>query len=173
MPHGLRGLLLAAVASAAMGSANSAIMSLSTAFTVDFYKPFWGQDANEEKCVKVSRMAFIGFGIIFILIALIMHRLDNILWLAFRIIPFTYGPLLGVFIVAIMTDWQVPSRKLMKLMFSTTLVTSTMAILAWQLTSHGCTSHFWTQLHKYWNVYSIFGTLTIPIGAYFMRESNG
>jgi SSS family solute:Na+ symporter len=40
MPEGLRGLLLAAVASAAMGSSDSALASLATAFTVDFYRPY-------------------------------------------------------------------------------------------------------------------------------------
>lgn len=173
MPHGLRGLLLAAVASAAMGSADSALASLSTAFTVDFYKPFWGKDADDAQCVKVSRISFVGFGVLFILFALIMHRLDNLLWLAFRMVAFTYGPLLGVFAVALLTEWRVPTRKLIVLMISLTCLFLTLAMAAWWMTAHGSTSVFWTQLHQtYWRLYVVLGALAVPAGAYIMREES-
>ncbi len=170
MPHGLRGLLLAAVASAAMGSADSALASLSTAFTMDFYKPYWGKNASEEQCVKVSKISFLGFGLLFLLFALGLRKLDNLLWLAFRLIAFTYGPLFGVFIVAIMTDWKISARKILPLMFFYTIATFTLAMIAWSITTHGGTG-FWVKLHKdYWRFYIIGGALFVPAGAWLMRE---
>lgn len=171
MPPGLRGLLLAAVASAAMGSADSALASLATAFTMDFYKPFWGKGADEAKCVRVSKLSFLAFGALFVVFALCLHNLDNLLWLAFRIIAFTYGPLLGVFIVTIMTDWRISASKLLTLMFSLTAATFALAIAAWWSTTHGATG-FWMELHNtYWRLYVIAGATLLPLGVYLMREA--
>lgn len=171
MPHGLRGLMFAAIASAAMGSADSALASLSTAFTIDFYRPFWGKDASEEQCVKVSRMSFVGFGLLFLVFALCLRNLDQLLWLAFRLISFTYGPLFGLFIVAIMTDWKINARKILPLMFGYTAVTFSMAMYAWSVKTHGGTG-FWASMHTdYWRFYIIGGALFIPGCAYFLREN--
>jgi Na+/proline symporter len=168
MPHGLRGLLLAAVASAAMGSADSALASLSTAFTMDFYKPFWSKKKTEAQIVRMSKLSFVGFGLFFMGCALCLRRLDNLLWLAFRLIAFTYGPLLGIFIVTIMTDWRLSARQVRWLMIIPTLITFALAMAAWGLSSYG---PFWGGLHQtYWRLYVIFGTLFVPAGAFFLRE---
>ncbi len=170
MPHGLRGLLLAAIASAAMGSADSALASLSTAFTMDFYKPFWGKDASEAQVVKVSKLSFVGFGLFFMVCAMCLHRLDSLLWLAFRLIAFTYGPLLGIFLVAIMTDWKLSARKVIGLMIFPTILTFGLAMTAWGMTTHGA-GGFWVPLHQtYWRLYTIFGTLFVSAGAWLLKE---
>jgi SSS family transporter len=171
LPEGLRGLLLAAVASAAMGSSDSALASLATAFTMDFYKPFWGKNASEERAVQFSRYSFFGFGVLFLVFALLLHNLDNVLWLAFRVVAFTYGPLLGVFAVAILTKWKVPGRFLLLLMFGTTAIFFEMAMIAWWLVTQGDTGGFWFLMHtKYWQFYIIAGALLIPLAAFFLRE---
>jgi Na+/proline symporter len=171
MPHGLRGLLLAAVASAAMGSADSALASLSTAFTMDFYKPFWGKGADEAKVVRVSKLSFVGFGLFFMVCAMCLKSMDNLLWLAFRLIAFTYGPLLGIFVVTIMTDWKLSPRKVLGLMITPTVLTFAMAMLAWHMSTHGG-GPFWHQLHgTYWRLYTIFGTLFVPVGAWLLNEN--
>lgn len=171
LPEGLRGLLLAAVASAAMGSSDSALASLSTAFTLDFYKRFWGKDSDERRCVIVSKLSFFAFGLLFIVFALAFRSLDNLLWLGFRIVAFTYGPLLGVFALAILTNWRVPAKKLLALMFGITLGFFALAMAAWWQTTHGGADPFWLSLHKtYWRLYVILAALLVPAGAYFMRE---
>jgi len=169
LPPGLRGLLLAAVASAAMGSSDSALASLSTAFTIDFYKPFWGKSASEERCVKVSKLSFLGFGLLFMIFALAVKNLDRLLWLGFKIVAFTYGPLLGVYLTAVFTQWRIPSRRLIGLMLATTLAILALGLSAWALAVPG-SGGFWTQLHEtYWRLYVIFGALAIPAGAFFLR----
>jgi Na+/proline symporter len=171
MPEGLRGLLLAAVASAAMGSSDSALASLSTAFTMDFYKPFWGKNASEARCVTVSKLSYVGFGLLFMVFALALRNLDNLLWLGFRIVAFTYGPLLGVFAVANLTNWQVRPRTMLCLMFGATAITFTLGMTAWWMVSNGLTSGPWFELHKtYWRLYIIAGALLVPLGAWLAKE---
>ncbi len=170
MPHGLRGLMLAAVAAAAMGSADSALASLSTAFIMDFYKPFWGKDKTEAEIVKVSKLSFIGFGALFMVFALCLRNLDSLLWLAFRLVAFTYGPLLGIFCVAIMTKWRLATWKVVPIMLIPTILTFATSMTAWYLTTHGG-SQFWVKLHKdYWQLYIIFGALFVPLAAWLSRD---
>ena len=171
MPHGLRGLLLAAVASAAMGSSDSALASLATAFTVDFYKPYFAQGQDEAAIVRASKRFFVGFGLLFMVFAMLLRSLDNLLWLAFRMVAFTYGPLLGIILVATLTDWKVSGRKALGLMLSSTTLTLTLAVVAWWQTTHGAPPGFWTELHKtYWRLYVIFGALAVPAGCWVLRE---
>ncbi len=171
MPPGLRGLMLAAVASAAMGSSDSALASLATAFTLDFYKPFWGQGKTDAEMVSASKKFFVGFGILFMVFALLLRSLDNLLWLAFRCVAFTYGPLLGTTVVATLTDWKVDGRKVLGLMLASTALTLTLAMTAWWMTTHGAPPGFWTELHKtYWRLYVIFGALAVPAGCWILRE---
>ncbi len=171
MPPGLRGLLLAAVASAAMGSSDSALASLTTAFTVDFYKPYWGAGKTEVELVRASKKFFVVFGVLFIVFALLMRSLDNLLWLAFRMVAYTYGPLLGTTVVATMTDWKVDGRKVLALMLGSTALTFGLGMAAWWMSGHGTTSQFWLQLHAtYWRLYVIFGALAVPAGCWLLRE---
>jgi SSS family solute:Na+ symporter len=171
MPHGLRGLMLAAVASAAMGSADSALASLSTAYIIDFYKPKH-PDITEAEAVRVSKRSFIFFGVVFLLLALCLRRLDSLLWLAFRMIAYTYGPLLGIFAVTILTDWKPPTRKILGVMYATTAFTFGLSMLAWWQVAHGAGPGFWTQLHStYWRLYVIFGALVVPAAAYVLKEN--
>lgn len=171
MPPGLRGLMLAAVASAAMGSSDSALASLATAFTLDFYKPFWGKDKTDAEMVKASKLFFIGFGVLFMIFALLLRSLDNLLWLAFRCVAFTYGPLLGTTLVATLTDWKVDGKKVLGLMLTSTALTLSLAMAAWWMTTHGAAPGFWTEMHKtYWRLYVIFGALAVPAGCWVLRE---
>jgi len=168
MPPGLRGLLLAAVASAAMGSADSALASLSTAFVMDFYKPIWGKDAGQKHLVSVSRISFVIFGAVFLVLALALKGLDRVLWLAFRVISYTYGPLLGLFAAAIMTNWKLSSRRAAWLMIVPTVMLFTVEMISWHLAARG---GIWGQIHEtYWRLYVVFGALFVFFGARFLRQ---
>lgn len=172
MPHGLRGLLLAAVASAAMGSSDSALASLATAFTVDFYRPNWGAGKSEAELVRASKRFFVGFGVLFVVFAMLMKNLDNLLWLAFRMVSYTYGPLLGTTLVATLTNWKIDGRKVLGLMLSCTALTFSLAMTAKWRVDHHTASVFWTQLNAtYWRLYVIFGALAVPAGCWMLRES--
>ncbi len=174
MPHGLRGLLLAAVAAAAMGSSDSALASLATAFSVDFYKPLWGAGKSEAQIVRASKRFFVGFGLLFVVFALLMRRLDNLLWLAFKIVSYTYGPLLGAILTATLTDWRVRGRRVVALMLSCTALTFALGMTAFWRAHHGAPSSFWSALDStYWRFYVIFGALAVPAGCALLRENSG
>ena len=171
LPEGLRGLLLAAVASAAMGSADSALASLATAFVLDFYKPYFGAGGSERRMVIVSKLSYVGFGIIFVALAITIRSFDQLLWLSFKIVPYTYGPLLGVFLVGIMTDWKVRPGRMLALMFGTTLFFASLAITAYVLHDPLTPGSIWSLLHKdYWRLYVVFAALTVPFGSFFLRD---
>ena len=59
VPAGVRGLAFAALIAAALSSLSSMMNSTATIFTMDIYKPFFGQDASETKLVNVGRL--VGF----------------------------------------------------------------------------------------------------------------
>lgn len=171
MPEGLRGLLLAAVASAAMGSADSALASLATAFVIDFYKPFLGKDSSEGTMVLVSKLCYIGFGVLFVVLAVSIRTMEQLLWLSFKMVPFTYGPLLGVFLVALLTNWQVKPRRMLALMLATTAVFLTLAFAAYKLADATNPTSIWTMLDRdYWRLYVVFGALGLPLAAYFLKD---
>ena len=169
MPPGLRGLLLAAVASAAMGSADSALASLATAFTLDFYRPFFGKGQSEERTVMISKISYVCFGVLFVLLAMAIHRMDNLLWLAFRIVGFTYGPLLGVFLVAMMTEWVVQPALLLAMMFSYTTVAAVFGIYANFAVKAGSTAALWVHLDKKWPLFVVVGALFVFFGSAVLR----
>jgi SSS family solute:Na+ symporter len=171
MPAGLRGLLLAAIASAAMGSADSALASLATAFTIDIYKPRWGKTQSEASHVQVSKVTFVGFGLLFLVFALFLKNLDHLLWLAFRMIAFTYGPLLGLFGVVILTDWKLSTSKTLSILLTPTVLFFSMAMYAWYATVSGTATPFWAAMHQtYWRLYVIAGTLIVWLAAGLLKE---
>lgn len=172
LPEGLKGLLLAAVASAAMGSSDSALAALSTAFVVDFYKPIWGRNADEEKCVKVSKICFISFGIFMGICAVLVRRLDHLLWLGFKIVAFTYGPLLGLFAVCILTKWKIAPKKIITLMITMTLFLTTIGYCANEFSQNAKEGFWFAMQTKYWRLYIIVGALSIPAIGYFLRDKN-
>jgi hypothetical protein len=54
--------------------------------------------------VAVSRAAVVGFGLVLATIAWAFSRQDQILWLAFKIAGVTFGSLLGVFLLGLLTS---------------------------------------------------------------------
>ncbi len=99
MPPLLRGLVLAAII---MASIDSPLGGLSAAFVTDVYRPLRG-GRSESHYLAVARGAIVGFGIILAGIAYGFHFMDRHLWLAFKIGGVTFGSLLGVFLLGLLT----------------------------------------------------------------------
>lgn len=101
MPAFLRGLMLSAII---MASIDSPLSSLSTSFVTDLYRPLFHKEGTDAHYVRVSR---IGIGVFAALLALIAYAFSffqNILWLAFKIGGITFGSLLGVFLLGLLTQ---------------------------------------------------------------------
>jgi SSS family solute:Na+ symporter len=100
MPPFMRGLMLAAIV---MASIDSPLGSLTSSFVTDIYRPVLYKSGTERHYLFVSRVAVIIFGIILAFIAYFFSHFEKFLWLAFKIGGVTYGSLLGVFLLGLLT----------------------------------------------------------------------
>ncbi|MBT7209886.1 MAG: hypothetical protein HN862_00545, partial [Candidatus Scalindua sp.] len=101
---GLRGLLIAALLAAAMSSLDSALNALSSTFYIDIYKRYIRPDTTEKHAVTISRYSVIIFAAVLALVAMQCGRTESVLWLGFKIFGYTYGAMIGVFLIAVLTD---------------------------------------------------------------------
>src|SRR6266849_1519206 len=100
MPELLRGLMLSAIV---LASIDSPLGSLAASFVTDIYRPLLVPDKSERHYVSVSRAAVIVFGLILAALAYGFSFFDRFLWLAFKIAGVTFGSLLGVFLLGLLT----------------------------------------------------------------------
>ena len=101
MPPLLRGLMLAAIV---LASIDSPLGSLTTSFVTDIYRPVIFRSGTDRHYLFVSRVAVVVFGIILAFIAYFFSHFEKFLWLAFKIGGVTYGSLLGVFLLGLLTN---------------------------------------------------------------------
>lgn len=105
LPNGLRGLLLVGVLAAAMSSLDSAMGALGSTALVDLYRPLVagksGVAAQDD--LWISRGFVLIFGVILALFAWALKDATGFLWLTFKIGSITYGALLGIFLLGILT----------------------------------------------------------------------
>ncbi|HYB41996.1 MAG TPA: hypothetical protein VEL75_09525, partial [Candidatus Methylomirabilis sp.] len=100
MPELLRGLMLSAIV---LASIDSPLGSLAASFVTDIYRPLFVPDRSERHYLRVSRAAVVGFGLILAVLAYGFSFFDRFLWLAFKIAGVTFGSLLGVFLLGLVT----------------------------------------------------------------------
>ncbi|HTJ21068.1 MAG TPA: sodium:solute symporter [Gemmatimonadaceae bacterium] len=103
MPHGLVGLLLAAVLAATMSTHSGAINSLAAASTHDIYLPLTGRSKDDARTLRVGRWFALFWGIVLTGGALLFpeNQKTPVVVVALSIASFTYGGLLGGFFLAI------------------------------------------------------------------------
>ena len=103
MPHGISGLLIAAILAAAMSNLSAALNSLSSSSIVDFYlrhRPAM----NERKKIRLSRIAtFLWALVLFALAVLSLHKVGHVVEVGLEIASVAYGALLGVFLLGVLT----------------------------------------------------------------------
>ncbi|HEY2905029.1 MAG TPA: sodium:solute symporter [Vicinamibacterales bacterium] len=103
MPHGLVGLLLAAVLAATMSTHSGAINSLAAASTHDIYLPLTGYAPDDPRTLRIGRVFALVWGIVLTSGALLFpaNTKTPVVVVALSIASFTYGGLLGGFFLAI------------------------------------------------------------------------
>jgi Na+/proline symporter len=102
MPHGISGLLIAAILAAAMSNLSAALNSLSSTTVVDFYlRP--RPQATEKRRVAISRFATVVWGLVLFGLALLSRHGGRVVEIGLTIISVAYGSLLGVFLLGILT----------------------------------------------------------------------
>jgi SSS family solute:Na+ symporter len=100
MPELLRGLMLSAIV---LASIDSPLGSLAASFVTDIYRPLLVRGRPDRHYLVVSRAAVVAFGLVLAALAWGFSFFDRILWLAFKIAGVTFGSLLGVFLLGLVT----------------------------------------------------------------------
>ncbi|HJQ20460.1 MAG TPA: sodium:solute symporter [Gemmatimonadaceae bacterium] len=103
MPHGLIGLLLAAILAATMSTHSGAINSLAAASTHDIYLPLTGRSAEDPRTLKVGKLFALAWGVVLTGGALLFpqNQQTPVVVVALSIASFTYGGLLGGFFLGL------------------------------------------------------------------------
>ena len=102
MPVGISGLIISALLAAAMSTLASSLSSLASATILDIYAPFFGKNKTEEQLLKISRRTTLIWGIVLTMAAFSFIGLKGtVVEVALGIASYTYGGLLGVFLLGI------------------------------------------------------------------------
>jgi SSS family transporter len=109
MPHGVAGLLIAAILAAAMSNLSAALNSLASTTVIDFYVPFraW-RGRGEGKTTLVSRGATVAWAVVLFAIAVYSIQVGgkgHVVEIALSIASVAYGCLLGVFLLGTLTRY--------------------------------------------------------------------
>jgi SSS family solute:Na+ symporter len=103
MPHGISGLLIAAILAAAMSNLSAALNSLSSTSIIDFYLQH-RPHTDERRRVQLSRLAtFVWALVLFSLAVLSLHKVGRVIEVGLQIASVAYGALLGVFLLGVLT----------------------------------------------------------------------
>jgi solute:Na+ symporter, SSS family len=102
MPHGISGLLIAAILAAAMSNLSAALNSLSSTSIVDFYLRR-NPGTSETRRVAVSRLATVVWALVLFALALLSRRGGRVVEVGLSIASLAYGALLGVFLLGVLT----------------------------------------------------------------------
>jgi SSS family transporter len=103
IPSGIAGLIIAGLLAAAMSTLSGSMNSLASAVMFDFYKPLFGKTTSPDIELKTARIftaiwccLLIGSAFIF------MNTPKTVVELALSIASFTYGGLLGTFLLGVL-----------------------------------------------------------------------
>jgi len=107
MPHGIAGLLIAAILAAAMSNLSAALNSLSSSSIMDFYfrfRPVSGPMLSDAARLRTARFATVAWAfVLFGLAVLALHRVGRVMEVGLQIASVAYGALLGVFLLGVLT----------------------------------------------------------------------
>jgi Na+/proline symporter len=132
MPHGLRGLIVAALTAAAMGTISSSLNSLAAATTHDLWMPISKHRAEDPETLRAARRFTLIWAVVLIGGALLYREQGTpVVVIALAIASFTYGPLLGGFFLGIF--WKAARQRDVILGMSVAVVVMSAVVFAKQL----------------------------------------
>lgn len=103
VPVGAAGLLVAAIFAAAMSSIDSALHSLATCMTVDFYQRYSKTDRSDAQSLKVAQGLIVVWGILGIFAAFYVASTgEDLLPFLVTYATLLLGPLLGLFLMGVL-----------------------------------------------------------------------
>jgi SSS family transporter len=103
LPAPLPGLVIAGILAATMSTLSSGLNSLCTVTMVDFYRRFRGVDSGGRDDVNTAKLFTFAWGIVITFAAMYMGALGQIIEGTLKVLGFLSGPLLGMFLLGILT----------------------------------------------------------------------
>ena len=103
LPHGISGLVIAAIFAAAMSNLSGSLNSLASTTVLDFYKPLINPNASDESLLKLSRWLTAAWGVILIMIAILARNWGSVFTVGLTIASLVYGTMLGAFLLGVLT----------------------------------------------------------------------
>lgn len=100
LPHGIVGLILAVMFSAAMGSMAGELNALASTTSVDVYKRSVRQEAPPEHYLKMSRVFTVGWALVAMVFAMLASFAENLIQFVNIVGSLFYGTILGIFLTA-------------------------------------------------------------------------
>jgi SSS family solute:Na+ symporter len=104
LPHGIAGLVIAAIFAAAMSNLSGSLNSLASSTLLDFYQPLARQRLNDEGLLKLSRWLTVLWGVLLIGIAILARGWGSVFTAGLTIASIVYGPMLGAFLMGVLTS---------------------------------------------------------------------
>ena len=103
MPHGISGLLIAAILAAAMSNLSAALNALSSSSMIDFYLR-QNPQTEEKKRLRLSRFTTVFWALILFGLAILsLHKVQRVVEVGLQIASIAYGALLGTFLLGVLT----------------------------------------------------------------------
>ena len=101
LPPGLAGLLIAAILAAAMANLSAALNSLSSTLVIDFLHA--RKSADDKRSVRLARFSTVLWGGVLLAIGIGARHSHSVLEAGLTIASIPFGPLLGVFLLGVLT----------------------------------------------------------------------
>jgi SSS family transporter len=134
LPPGVSGFIIAGLFAAALSSLSASISSLASSTVLDLYKPYTGSRLTPEQELTLARRVTVGWGILLAGSATIfMTSGQTVVELALSIASFTYGGLLGTFLLGVLVRKANQTIALTSFVVGiiTMLVVVTSGVVAW------------------------------------------
>lgn len=101
LPQGISGIVIAAIFAAAMSTISSSMNSMASSIIMDLIKPVLKKSWTTAQELLFSRLATLGCAALFIMVAALAGSWGNVLEAGLKIASFTYGGLLGAFLLGL------------------------------------------------------------------------
>jgi len=151
LPHGIAGLVIAAIFAAAMSNLSGSLNSLASSTVLDLIKPLLLPNAPDEQLLKLSRWLTAAWGIVLICIAILARSWGSVFTTGLTIASLVYGPMLGAFLLGVLTK----SVNQMGVMVGMAASLCFMAIV-------------WYETSLAWTWYVLLGTVVCSVVGYIV-----
>ncbi len=99
LPAGLTGLLIAAIFSAGMSTVSTSLNSTATIVLTDYYRKYFKRTTSEKASMNVLRMSSLVTGLLGIIIAILLVRVESVLDAWWALASIFSGGMLGLFLL--------------------------------------------------------------------------